>query len=145
MSKFVITREDDYLVHHGVKGQKWGVRRYQNEDGSLTAEGMKQRAKIEKWYGSSAGKRERNAFSNRGMSAYDAYKSHRTAKAGAIGWFVGGIAGGAIGAVVSNKRTNAGKEFFQKEIARLEGESIDKALKEVDPEYYYKHVHASEG
>lgn len=30
-----------YLAHHGVKGQKWGVRRYQNEDGSLTPEGKK--------------------------------------------------------------------------------------------------------
>ena len=29
------------LAHHGVKGQKWGVRRYQNEDGSLTEEGIK--------------------------------------------------------------------------------------------------------
>ena len=28
-----------YLAHHGIIGQKWGVRRYQNEDGSLTAEG----------------------------------------------------------------------------------------------------------
>lgn len=31
--------ETDYLAHYGVKGQKWGVRRFQNEDGSLTNEG----------------------------------------------------------------------------------------------------------
>jgi len=31
----------DELVHHGVKGQKWGRRRYQNKDGSLTPEGAK--------------------------------------------------------------------------------------------------------
>lgn len=31
----------DELRHHGVKGMKWGIRRYQNEDGSLTPEGEK--------------------------------------------------------------------------------------------------------
>lgn len=30
-----------YLEHHGVKGQKWGIRRYRNYDGSLTAEGRR--------------------------------------------------------------------------------------------------------
>lgn len=30
-----------YLAHHGIKGQKWGVRRYQNPDGTLTAEGAR--------------------------------------------------------------------------------------------------------
>ena len=29
------------LTHHGIKGQKWGVRRYQNADGTLTAAGKK--------------------------------------------------------------------------------------------------------
>ena len=33
-------RESD-LTHHGILGQKWGIRRYQNEDGSLTDAGKK--------------------------------------------------------------------------------------------------------
>lgn len=32
---------NDILVHHGVLGQKWGIRRYQNKDGSLTPLGKK--------------------------------------------------------------------------------------------------------
>lgn len=35
------------LAHHGIKGQKWGVRRYQNSDGSLTAAGRKRYEKEE--------------------------------------------------------------------------------------------------
>lgn len=32
---------NDYLIHYGVKGMRWGVRRYRHSDGSLTAKGRK--------------------------------------------------------------------------------------------------------
>ena len=35
----MINYEEEHLAHHGTKGQRWGVRRFQNSDGSLTAAG----------------------------------------------------------------------------------------------------------
>ena len=39
--KYIVVSNTDELYHHGIKGQKWGRRRFQNEDGSLTPEGVK--------------------------------------------------------------------------------------------------------
>ena len=57
---------DDYLEHHGVLGQKWGVRRYQNKDGSLTAAGKK---------------RLSTGSGNSLAGAVERYKARRAAKA----------------------------------------------------------------
>lgn len=37
-----------YLCHHGVRGMRWGVRRYQNKDGSLTERGKTYRITVQK-------------------------------------------------------------------------------------------------
>lgn len=47
LSKAVVSLSNnaDELIHYGIKGQKWGVRRYQNTDGSLTEAGKKRQYK----------------------------------------------------------------------------------------------------
>lgn len=47
---YIVTRSgySDELRHHGIKGMKWGVRRYQNADGFLTGSGKKRYSENEK-------------------------------------------------------------------------------------------------
>lgn len=81
---------NNYLIHHGVKGQKWGVRRYQNHDGSLTALGKSRRmyntskgtkkilsAVIQKYYKAQIKSIDRNK-NNIGNSVVDTYIKSNT-------------------------------------------------------------------
>ena len=74
--------DEKVLIHHGIKGQKWGVRRFQNEDGTRTALGKKRERN---------GEQESASSQKRGLT--DKQKS--ILKKAAIGVGVAAVAGAA--------------------------------------------------
>lgn len=97
--------EHDYnsIYHHGVKGMRWGIRRYQNPDGTLTPEGRKRYFNPD---GSltKAGKRELKRRYNVGSSA-------GMAVGGVLGTSIAKNIGKAIGSRATKKDAAAIEEL----------------------------------
>jgi|GEM_PF-3924259 len=66
---YYVYYDQKYLSHAGIKGQKWGIRRYQNPDGSLTEEGKAR-------YGEQRGWEARQMY-KRGTISRDEMKQRR--------------------------------------------------------------------
>lgn len=73
MVNYQIVTTGGEIYHHGIKGQKWGIRRFQNEDGSLTDKGKKRLAKLEAY-------RDRKARSAQSNAEWSTRKSKEAAE-----------------------------------------------------------------
>lgn len=95
---------DNTLQHWGIKGMKWGVRRYQNKDGSLTSEGKK------RYSDSSSSKTDLSSLSDdeirRKINRLQLEKQYQD-----------------LMKPVEQKKRNAGKEFVQ-DVLRNSGKNI---------------------
>lgn len=68
---------ETYLVHHGILGQKWGVRRYQNADGTLTEAGKKKYSKKLSRYEGRSEKAEFRSIKRANKAARLKYKGEK--------------------------------------------------------------------
>ena len=108
---------ENELYHHGVKGQRWGIRRFQNKDGSLTRLGVARLGQKSSGNSSKPSKPISDSGSNRGAyslaTKFDSIaggSSSRSGKSGlldkASGLAAIGIGAAAAGAMFKGGKTN---------------------------------------
>lgn len=150
------------LMHHGILGQKWGVRRYQNKDGSLTYKG-KQRTIKDKVRNKKSFQKSVNKYEQKGYSKEDAeqlaYRKRKIANAIKVGTAVAVVAGSAYAAkkmsmkfkdLVQDKLTKEGEKKLEgyDKWAKDENNPFNKKIKELteglkdsrDPEYDKEYI-----
>lgn len=110
-----------YLQHHGIKGQKWGVRRFQNKSGKLTSAGKK-RYNAEKLEEKKNDARDLNRYRNAG--AYNTTKHIKKAAGGAVTML--GVA--TVGSITVKALSKAGHNNAAAEVFRYSKASVN-ALK----------------
>lgn len=116
----------DYLCHHGVKGQKWGVRRYQNADGSLTNAGKKRLAKdlkkdYKKNYSSAQPYRTSNIYDNKLRNEIDKVitsEDKRRIKSAKDKWYEKRQEANKADLALSKLAKKYGKEMYNDEMTK---------------------------
>lgn len=168
-SKYVahaeIIQNGDELYHHGILGQKWGVRRYQNPDGSLTSEGKEHygyksmsdselreavnRKRLENRYkdlktgkGSNVSKSVENATGKAGQLAKAQFgekntKTKTVNAAGAVAKDAGKIVDKATEAKVKSEKNKI-------DTSKMSKEDLQKAISRMELEQEYEKLNKSD-
>lgn len=104
------------LYHHGIKGMRWGIRRFQNKDGSLTPRGQKRRDQLDSQ--SDANSASSSASRKKGLS-----KNAKIALGVALG-----VAGATAIGVVAAKNLNREKKALAS-VLNFHNDSLSSARK----------------
>ena len=103
---------DNYLKHYGVLGMKWGVRRYQNKDGSLTPKG---KAKAQKKQEKKDFKEDVKAYTKSKDSLKPSLEYHKETDSYSKIW-------------LNSKNKRVGRDYVDKVISRSKGQQMLKVV-----------------
>jgi len=133
--EYIVYREGDELYHHGIRGQRWGIRRFQNEDGSLTSAGDKRYNATDQPFEKEA---NANADTKKPMTTKEKLskigEKYATMLIKEIGKNTGIAIGKTIGSIVASKYRN-NNESSNKKKKEQEDSPYEKWAKEIENKY----------